>query len=392
YDNGCFNLTPRLNKEKENLSFRAVISSFGQEIAAKTIAAGSGKSLKLELTDPHAWNLEDPFLYDLSLELLEKGKIIDRVKSYAGLRKFHIENNKFFLNNEQIFLRLVLDQGFYPDGIWTAPDDQELKADIERAQKVGFNGARLHQKVFAERYHYWADKLGYLTWGEFSDWGLDLQKLAAIHNHRREWGEVVVRDRNHPSIVAWTPFNETANYGARKYRESYTQAVEDIYTLTKDLDPTRPINDASGYIHVETDIYTVHDYDQNPDSFAERYAQVDPENPEKAFVNFPDNDAPYQGEPYVVDEYGGTYWTKEYAEKPTRGGNREEWGYGKSEQEVLDRIEKLTLPLLDNPEIAGYTYTQLTDVEQEVNGIYTYDRKLKFSLDRLQEIFGREEV
>ncbi len=387
YDNDCFYITPTFTKEKRDMSFRAVLLEGEQEIVSEKITANNDCNMKLELENPHSWSMGDPFLYDFCLELFDGDEVVDRVNSYAGLRKFHIEGNKFYLNNQPIFLRFVLDQGFYPDGIWTASTDQELKADIERSQAAGFNGARLHQKVFEERFHYWADHLGYLTWGEFYDWGMDFGQLDAIHNHQREWREVMMRDRNHPSIVAWTPFNETYG-GARDHSELYTQAVKDVYSLTRDLDPTRPINDASGYVHVQTDIYTVHDYDQNPETFAERYHKVDPEHPEKAYVNFSDLDVPYQGQPYVVDEYGGTYWTKAHEDQPERDNNREEWGYGKSAEEVEEIIEKLTKPLLDNPRIAGYTYTQLTDVEQEVNGIYTYDRKLKFDIKHLREIFG----
>ncbi len=384
-DNACFSVIPRLSSENKNLTLKAVLQDGEKEVACAEASVLSGSVFKLEVENPRPWSPEDPFLYDLCLELKDGEQIIDSVSSYAGLRKFHIEGNKFFLNNKPIFLRFVLDQGFYPDGIWTASDDNELKADIQRSQAVGFNGARLHQKVFEERFHYWADKLGYLTWAEFADWGMDTSRIEAINNHQREWREVMIRDRNHPSILAWTPLNEQF---AGDHIETYRQAVREIYDLTKDLDPTRPVNDASGWTHVKTDIYTVHDYDQNPRSFADRYAKLDPENPEPAFRNITDSDVPYNGQPYVVDEYGGTYWTKEYENEPAESDRREGWGFGKSATEVEDLVGKLTEVLLQNPNIAGYTYTQLTDVEQEVNGIYTYDRELKFDAERLKQIFG----
>ena len=386
-DGGRFLLTPRISSDRDDLVFRAALLEEGEEVAKAEEAAKSGNTVSLELADPHLWSPEDPHLYDLRLELVREGETVDSVSSYAGLRKFHIEGNKFYLNDEPIFLRFVLDQGFYPDGIWTAPSDKALKEDIRRSQAVGFNGARLHEKVFEERFHYWADKLGYLTWGEFPDWGIDIGKPEAIDNHKREWREAVVRDRNHPSIVAWTPFNETDGL-ARAHPERHAQLVRDVYELTHELDPTRPVNDASGYVHEKTDIFTVHDYDQDPASLEERYKSVDPEKPGEAFVRFPQLSAPYKGEPYVVDEYGGTYWTEEHASKEEREEGREEWGFGKSQEEVEDLIEALTRPLLENPNVAGFTYTELTDVEQEVNGLYSYERELKFDRERLKEIFG----
>ncbi len=149
----------------------------------------------------------------------------------------------------------MLDQGFYPTGIWTAPSDAALRHDIQLAQSAGFNGARLHQKVFEERFHYWADRLGYLTWGESSSWGMDLKEPVSARNFLSEWREIVTRDRNHPSIVAWTPFNETRDVGDGY---QHGRVHTDAYDLTRDLDSTRPVNDASGYVHVKTDLWTVH--------------------------------------------------------------------------------------------------------------------------------------
>ena len=204
----------------------------------------------------------------------------------------------------------------------------------------------------------------------------------------REWWDAILRDRNHPSIVAWTPLNETAG-AARNNYEAYSRSVRSLVAITRALDPTRPINDASGYVHVETDIFTVHDYDQNPDTFSERYSGVSPDSPQNAFVRNQEVSVPYEGQPYVVDEYGGTFWTEDYVKYPGKAGRgRNSWGYGKSRKQVEDRIKALTDILLAHPHISGYTYTQLTDVEQEVNGIYTYDRKPKFDIKRLKGIFG----
>lgn len=389
-DNGRFVLTPEI-EDGRDLTFKAtLISAEEKELSSIRSSASNGIALTLEVKNARPWSPQDPYLYNLRFELLGGDKMVDQVKSYAGLRKFHIEGNRFFLNNKPIFLRFVLDQGFYLDGLWTAPSDKELKADIERALAAGFNGARLHQKVFEERFHYWADQLGYLTWGEFSDWGniRSFGNAQGIVNLEREWREVVLRDRNHPSIVAWTPFNET-RLGARENYEAFSRAVRSLYALTHALDPTRPVNTTSGYVHVITDIFTVHDYDQNPEAFEGRYSTVAPDAREEIFIRFAELSAPYAGQPYVVDEYGGTFWTEDYVKQPEKGGpRRNNWGYGKSAEQVEALVKNLTNILLDHPHIAGFCYTQLTDIEQEVNGIYTYDRRAKFNLDRLKKIFG----
>ncbi|MEW6750836.1 MAG: sugar-binding domain-containing protein [Candidatus Latescibacterota bacterium] len=387
-DAGRFVVTPTLAGARRGQRFRVVLLDGQAEVASTSVPASSGAAAVVEVPDPRPWSPADPHLYDLRLELVEGRETVDQVTSYAGLRKFHLEGSRFYLNNEPVFLRFVLDQGFYPDGIWTAPSDRELRADVERSQAVGFNGARLHQKVFEERFHYWADRLGYLTWGEFPDWGLDFGQPQAVHNHQREWREVVLRDLNHPSILAWTPFNETAG-PARVHPEVHRRALEEVYELTRALDPARPVHDASGYVHVRTDIFTVHNYEQDAERFAATYAKVDPADPSQAHVCCPELSVPYQGQPYVVDEYGGTWWQEG---APPEGKDRSaSWGYGNrpaSIEEVYRRIEELTRVLTNNPHISGFTYTQLTDVEQEQNGIYTYDRRPKFDAARLRRAFG----
>ncbi len=389
-DGSRFILTPSLSQDARNTTIRAVLLDGANEAGGAEAPALNGGTFSLRLKDAKPWTLEDPHLYDIRIELEADGQVIDSIHTYAGLRKFHIEGNRFFFNNESFFVRFVLDQGFYSDGIWTAPSDEALKKDIQLSMDVGFNGARLHQKVFEERFHYWADKLGYLTWGEFYDWGLDMSQPQANYNQQQEWSEIVMRDRNHPSIVAWTPFNETIG-NARNAFEAHRRTVDETYALTKRLDPTRPVNDASGYVHVRTDIYTVHDYEQQINVFAKKYETVSPDNAD-SHRQHEDLSVPYAGQPYVVDEYGGTWWNEDEAEKAkAQDADREgSWGYGKRPtdiEEVYDRIGKLTRVLTDNPNIAGYTYTQLTDVEQEQNGIYHYDRSPKFDADRLKKAF-----
>jgi hypothetical protein len=305
------------------------------------------------------------------------------VRSYAGLRKVHIEGDRLFLNNRPFYLRLVLDQGFYPDGIWTAPSDAALKRDIELSQAAGFNGARLHQKVFEPRFHYWADRLGYVTWGESSSWGLDVTGVESARNFLTEWREIVTRDRNHPSIIAWTPFNETR--GGRGHPQ-HQRLHTDAYDLTHALDPTRPVNDASGYVHVKTDLWTVHTYNQDPALLRE---QLTVDSEAGVWRNFPDDEVAYAGQPYIVDEFGGIKWIP----RDDLVFAADSWGYGDDPttlEEFYTRLEGLVDAVLAHDHICGYCYTQLTDIEQEQNGIYNYDRTEKFDMDRVAAIFRKE--
>jgi len=248
-----------------------------------------------------------------------------------------------------------------------------LKKDIELSQAVGFNGARLHQKVFEPRFLYWADRLGYLTWGEFPSWGLDLTAPVTLERVLPEWLEAVGRDFNHPSIIIWTPFNETP----RQQRPGQLRAV---YLATRAADPTRPVHDTSGYVHVQTDIFSVHCYEGDTTRFREYFEPS--RNGGKIWQTRPENDSPYSGQPYIVSEFGGIWWN------PGQQDGKA-WGYGErpqAESDFIARYRALTGTLLGNPNMFGFCYTQLYDIEQEVNGLYTYDRKPKFDVEMIRRI------
>jgi len=392
-DKSEFSITPEFNGAGYGDKFEVIVTMpDGKKVASASAPATDGYPLTVKIPKPRLWSPSDPFLYSVDLVLKSASGIGDNVKSYAGMRKFHIEGNRFFLNNKPIFLRMVLDQGYYPDGQWTAPTDEALKNDIQLSLDAGFNSARLHQKVFEARFHYWADKLGYITWAEFADWG----GVHSFRNHEglliqsNEWREAIIRDRNHPSIVAWTPFNETSGAAANDI-EFYRYVIKNFYDLTHALDPSRPVNTTSGYVNVYTDIFTVHDYTQDHVLFRERYKSVDPLNPEKTWIVNPKLAVPYAGQPYVVDEYGGTGWLPSYTNsKPPEGTRslmgRFAIGYGKTADQVLEIVKNLTDALLENPNVSGFTYCQLTDVEGEVNGVYYYDRKPKFDIKKFHDI------
>ncbi|HXI01261.1 MAG TPA: glycoside hydrolase family 2 TIM barrel-domain containing protein [Sphingobacteriaceae bacterium] len=349
-------------------------------VSQTTIPAGNSTVAVLPLKTIKTWSPEDPFLYNISFEVTDKNKrVIDRVNSYAGMRKIEVKGNRVYLNNKPYYLRFVLDQGFYPDGIWTAPSDEALKKDIELSMQAGFNGARLHEKVFEGRFHYWADKLGYLTWAEASDWGPDRSKPETIRNITDEWVETVKQRINHPSIIGWTPLNELWNTEGT----DYLRFNSSIYRLTQMLDPTRPVITAAGGDLYQSDIWTVHDYAQNDSLLAANLKQV---NEKPNFTPYRITKAArYSGQPFMVSEYGGIKWATDPAYKNS-------WGYGngpKSLAELYTRTEKLTNTILSFDHISGYCFTQLTNVEQEQNGIYNYDRTPKFDMNIIRPIFSK---
>lgn len=344
----------------------------------KANAAYGQLYFNISLAEAHLWELGKGNLYDVHLTFGE-----DEVDSYFGLRQIRLDGIKFLLNGKSVFQRLILDQGFWPESLYTAPTDEELQMDIRRSMDLGFNGARMHEKIFEERYIYHADRMGYMVWGEYPDWGLDHSYKDNVYSILPEWTEELERDFNHPSIVCWVPHNETWDKNGRK---QFDPAISLIYNTTKAIDSTRPCIDSSGHVHLKTDIYDVHNYEQDPVVFKGNY--------DKLMVNevprcrFEDRQT-YRGGPYFVSEYGGIRW----AEGENDANRILSWGYGKNPKDIEDfyyRYEGLAAALLDNPKIMGLCYTQLTDVEQEENGLYTYDRKLKFDKDRLYAAMARK--
>jgi beta-galactosidase/beta-glucuronidase len=393
-----FRVVQPLTASRPGLRLRMMLKEAAGDVVTVERAVGDDFVTHIDLPIPEdrrrLWSIADPYLYDLDIQLLDdNGAVVDHVTSYAGLRSVTIDGKAIKINGEVVFQRLVLDQGYYPDGIMTAPSDAALRHDIELSQAAGFNGARLHQKVFEERFLYYADRMGYLVWGEFGDWGCrvpgrgedDHQQPDA--SYITQWLEALERDYSHPAIVGWCPLNETwQTIGDRI--TVLDDVTRGLYLATKAMDQSRPVLDASGYAHrvSEADVYDSHDYDQNPETFAERHgAGAAP------YVNAPapgrhqDSDRPwsvaYRGQPYFVSEFGGIWWNPNVRE------GEDSWGYGgrpASVEAFYERFERLCGVLLDNPEMFGYCYTQLTDVYQEQNGIYTFARGEKFDMARIR--------
>ncbi|MDQ1233252.1 beta-galactosidase/beta-glucuronidase [Paenibacillus sp. SORGH_AS306] len=326
----------------------------------------------------HWWSPEKPHLYDIQLELVEQDVVIDSVQSYFGMRKISIENGKLHLNNRPYFLRLVLDQGYFPDGILTAPSDEAFIQDIELTQAMGFNGVRKHQKMEDPRFLYWCDRKGLLVWGEAANAYNYSEEY--VRRFTQEWQEVLERDYNHPSIVVWVPMNESWGIPNVKNDQRQQQHGLTLYHLTKSLDDTRPVIYNDGWEMMETDLVAIHDYAWQEEVLDERYASI-----EKAVHSLPGNreifvgGATYQGQPILITEFGGIAYKK---------SEWEGWGYSgaDNDEDYLQRLAAVIRPLHRSPIVQGFCYTQLTDVEQEINGLVTYDRKPKVPLEDIRRI------
>ncbi|KZC94549.1 glycoside hydrolase family 2 protein [Clavibacter tessellarius] len=404
-----FTVTPELSHRTAGLRFEAVLRDAAGEITRAAVPAGLGARVVLRIPADRVrpWSPEDPHLYDIALRLVDgtgdDARVVDEVASYGGLRSIAIDGQDLLLNGRRVFQRLVLDQGYWPDTLMTSPDDAALVRDIELSMAAGFTGARLHQKVFEERFLFHADRLGYLVWGEFGDWGAggglgkDAQQPTA--SFITQWIEAVTRDRSHPSIVGWCPLNETY----QPLHDRITQ-LDDVtagmYRATKAADPSRPVLDASGYSHrvPGADVYDSHSYEQDPDAFRREQAGLAEGRPFVNELNGRAMSVPYAGQPFFVSEYGGIWWNPAEADAAAAAAAEDDperavsWGYGERVRTVEEwhaRFRGLTEVLLEDPRMFGYCYTQLTDTFQEQNGIYDAQRRPKFDIARIREVQER---
>ena len=377
----------RLDSDTDNarLNVQAFLGGKGEKkvrleafLGGKSVGSAQAKTVgdtivtSIGLSELALWNPDSPVLYDLEITVCSESGC-DKVKSYFGMRKVEMDGACLLINGKRIFQRLVLDQGYYGAGIYTAEDDGDFLRDIERARRLGFNGARLHQRVFERRFLYEADKTGYIVWGEYANWGFDHTREGMLHYFLPEWLEAMERDYNHPALIGWCPFNETWDAGNGKRQDD--SLLRDVYEVTKRVDRTRPCIDTSGNYHVVTDIYDIHDYCQDIASLHRRYDKFEEGD---AFENRPGRQQ-YRGEPYMISEYGGIRWTNDESG----------WGYGeapKTLDEYVERYCSMIQIFAANPRICGVCYTQLYDVEQEQNGIYNYDRTPKFDDETMNKL------
>lgn len=324
------------------------------------------------------WSPEHPVLYDLVLRISEQGHILDEVESYFGMRRIAVEDGKVMLNSEPLYMKLVLDQGYFPTGQLTAPSDDDLKRDVELAREMGFNGVRKHQKIEDPRYLYWADRLGLLVWEEMpSRHTFTPQSISRI---TAEWQEAIDRDYNHPCIIAWVSMNESWGTPRLATEARQRHHLQSLYHLVKSLDLTRFVISNDGWEHADSDLFTIHDYDWDPGLLRERYgslAGIMDYTPGDRMLHAPSFQ--YRGEPIILSECGGIAFRK---------SEWEGWGYSeaKSDSAFAEQYASIIRILQQSPMLQGYCYTELTDVEQEINGLLTYDRRPKIDLAIIRRI------
>ncbi len=367
------------------LEFVAKVSYEGREVA-QTVARPDGPraSALTLVSDPKLWSPGRPRLYDVTFELRNGAIVLDRVNSYFGFRSVTSENGHVLINGHPTFLKLVLDQGYWPESILTPPSDEAIQYDIRLTKEMGFNGARKHQKLEDPRFLYWADKMGFLVSSEMAN--AYLFDDGYVERFTREWMEAMARDYNHPSIVIWVPINES--WGVPDLHDSRQQNhLKSLYTLSRSLDATRLVIDNDGWEHTDmTDLFALHDYARSGEQLYAHYKDLG-----KPGVRVPDNGraalAPgysYNGSPPYLSEFGGIAFIPPGHEVP-----KESWGYSGVETTAgaaLERLRGLYQAIARVPAWAGLCYTQLTDVEQEINGLMTYDRKPKFDVKMVKEI------
>ncbi|MDZ8107538.1 MAG: glycoside hydrolase family 2 TIM barrel-domain containing protein [Nostoc sp. DedQUE12a] len=330
------------------------------------------------------WSPEKPTLIDAQIQLWDKDRLVDEVQSYTAMRTVSIQRDRFMLNGRPYYLRLVLDQGYWPDTLMTPPSDEALRRDVELVKAMGFNGVRKHQKIEDPRFLYWADVLGLLVWEEMPSAYRFTPK--AVERMTREWTEIIKRDVSHPCIVAWVPFNESWGVPNLVETAAHRNYVLAMYHLTKTLDPTRPVIGNDGWESTDTDILAIHDYERHPERLAHRYRPdiqisdlFERSRPGGRILTL--DNYPHQGQPVMLTEFGGIA----YAPLDRPNADRA-WGYENCSNisELEMKYAALLKTVNDIELFSGFCYTQLTDTFQEANGLLYGDRTPKFPIEAIR--------
>lgn len=379
-----------------NLQICAEVSFDGAPVSSAQVSVRDGRAVLEADTmlegdprfafGPLLWTPEHPALYDLKITLLRNGQKVDTVLSYFGMREIRIDRGNILLNSQPLYQKLILDQGYWPQSGLTPPSEEALIQDIDSIHAAGFNGLRKHMKIEDERFLYWCDVKGMLVWSEMAAFYEFTDE--AVRQFTSEWMQILAQNYNHPCIITWTPFNESWGIPSVKTSRRQQMFTEAVYHLTKTFDPMRPVICDDGWEHTVSDIVTLHDYEEYGERFTQRYADKDKIVSNEVYYNR-DRSAIadgciYRGQPVIISEYGGIA----FADRSDG-----QWGYGngvQDEKTYLERFRKITEAIQDVPYIVGYCYTQVSDVEQEVNGIMTADRQFKVPESELAAVNQRD--
>ncbi|MDL2300855.1 glycoside hydrolase family 2 [Lachnospiraceae bacterium OttesenSCG-928-D06] len=332
-----------------------------------------------------SWTPEQPNLFDVKMVLKDKTMDLDTISSYFGMRKVHTENGMVYLNNKPYYQKLVLDQGYWPKGLLTAPTDEDFVKDIQLTKEMGFNGCRKHQKMEDPRFMYWADKLGFLVWGECA--APPIYNNDSVERLMIEWSDIVHRDYNHPSIITWVPINESWGVPNISFDRKQQHFSQTMYHYLHALDTTRLVISNDGWAATETDIVAIHNY-AHGQSFEEKkyeYFVDSLSTREKLIMRISTpwpifaNGFTYENQPILLTEFGGIGFDV---------SGQEGWGYTSAldEEEFVKEYARIMEGVYASKGLWGFCYTQITDVEQEINGLLTYERKAKCDLKKIKEI------
>ena len=374
--------------EAEALDGEVIVAQAEEETTAATAW------LTLNIPDAKLWSPESPHLYGLRIRLFEGGQLLDEVASYAGIRDVELRDGRVWLNGKPTYLAMVLDQGYWPESYLAAPSDEALRADVEWVKRFGFNGARKHQKIEDPRWLYWCDRLGLFVWGEMPnarEWSSQAEERLSA-----EWQRAVRRDYNHPCIITWVPVNESMGFPGLKHSHPGQYAfIERMVAATRRLDPKRPIIDNDGWEHSDiTDICAIHDYTPTAELLRERYRETSGGGALPAHVWIGKKPlfvlgSRYRGQPIMLTEVGGFLMIPPDVPPEKRDLLYRFYGSIQTPEELFEKYQDLMEGISSLRFLAGFCYTQLTDIEQEINGLLTYDRRPKVAPERIAEVHRR---
>lgn len=376
-----------VNSPSDDVEVKIAVSFDGNPIqTVSIIAADFDNTIKIRLDSRNItyqaelWTTWNPALYDVDVTVIKCGREIDRVGSYFGLREFTVRDGKILLNGGSFYSKLILDQGYWKRSRMTPPNEQAIIDDIRIAMEMGFNGARKHQKNEDERFYYYADIMGFTVWCEMpsNHWFCD----DTVKDITSEWLDIVTQNYSHPSLVTWVLFNESWGVRCIASNPHQQKLSEGLYHITKSIDPMRPVISNDGWQHTTSDILTIHHYEQDGERLLSLYDNMDKLSEgccqNSQLLPFA-HGYKYDGQPIIFTEFGGTHYARDNG-----------WGYGASvhsDEEFLERFSSL-IKAVENMNISGYCYTQLTDVEQETNGLLTADRTPKLPTEQIAQIIN----